>query len=105
MRRWSSRGELQGTLGAKKRDAHLSTRAHSLLRLRQELDKLLAYQASKIPDAGKQRAFLQTHYEELLAGLSVSWPSFSRRLPYICRALSYCLSSTLLLISRRLGLL
>lgn len=48
------------------------TRLPSLLRLRQELDKLLLYQSSKIPDQAKQRAFLQTHYEELLAGLSVS---------------------------------
>ncbi|ORY80211.1 Sac2 family-domain-containing protein [Leucosporidium creatinivorum] len=50
----------------------------SLLRLRQELDKLLAYQASKIPDEGKQRAFLQTHYEELLAGLSEGLSSHTR---------------------------
>lgn len=71
MMRWSSRGKF--TLGAgEARRSPLSICIDSLLRLRQELDKLLAYQAGKIPDQGKQRAFLQTHYEELLAGLSVS---------------------------------
>lgn len=43
----------------------------SLLRVRQELDKLLSHQASKIPDSAKQRAFLRAHYEEVLQGLSV----------------------------------
>lgn len=51
-------------------DVHCS-RLHSLLRLRQELDKLLTFQASKISTPDKQRAFLVTHYEELLQGLSV----------------------------------
>ena len=44
-----------------------------LLRLRNEVDKLLTYQASKIADPEKQRAFLATHYEELLRALSVSF--------------------------------
>lgn len=61
--------------------ADLLAHRDSLLRLRQELDKLLAYQAGKIPDQGKQRAFLQTHYEELLAGLSVSLLSSGAVLP------------------------
>ncbi|KAL8281183.1 hypothetical protein RQP46_006541 [Phenoliferia psychrophenolica] len=43
----------------------------SVLRIRQELDRLLVTQASKIPDTQKQRAFLATHYDELLQGLSV----------------------------------
>lgn len=44
---------------------------YSLLRLRQELDTLLVYQSDKMPDLNKRRAFLSTHYEELLNGLSV----------------------------------
>ncbi|GAA5826897.1 hypothetical protein JCM11251_002147 [Rhodosporidiobolus azoricus] len=42
----------------------------SILRVRTELDKLLLYQASKIPSPEKQKAFLRAHYEELLRGLS-----------------------------------
>ncbi|KAK4704423.1 vacuolar protein sorting-associated protein 52, partial [Phenoliferia sp. Uapishka_3] len=42
----------------------------SLLRLRNEVDRLLVTQAAKIPDRQKQQAFLSTHYEELLQGLS-----------------------------------
>jgi len=47
-----------------------------LLRLRNEVDKLLTYQASKITDPENQRAFLAAHYEELLQALSVSYISF-----------------------------
>lgn len=43
-----------------------------LLRLRNEVDKLLTYQAGKMADPDKQRAFLATHYEEILRALSVS---------------------------------
>ncbi|BGP28658.1 Vacuolar protein sorting-associated protein 52 [Rhodotorula toruloides] len=50
----------------------------SLLRVRQELDKLLSHQASKMPDAAKQRAFLRAHYEEVLQGLSAGMSSHSR---------------------------
>ncbi|GAA6004369.1 hypothetical protein JCM10207_000689 [Rhodosporidiobolus poonsookiae] len=42
----------------------------SLLRIRQELDKLLAHQAAKIKDPTSQRAFLRAHYDELLQALS-----------------------------------
>ncbi|GJN91546.1 hypothetical protein Rhopal_004569-T1 [Rhodotorula paludigena] len=51
---------------------------NSLLRLRQELDKLLTFQASKIATPDKQRAFLATHYEELLQGLSAGLSSHAR---------------------------
>ncbi|GAA5823300.1 hypothetical protein JCM3770_002190 [Rhodotorula araucariae] len=44
----------------------------ALLRLRQELDKLLAHQAGRIPDPDKQRAFLRAQYGQLLQGLSAS---------------------------------
>ncbi|BGP04589.1 Vacuolar protein sorting-associated protein 52 [Rhodotorula toruloides] len=50
----------------------------SLLRVRQELDKLLSHQASKMPDPVKQRAFLRAHYEEVLQGLSAGMSSHSR---------------------------
>lgn len=43
-----------------------------LVRLRNEIDKLLVYQAGKIADQDKQKAFLATHYEEILQALSVS---------------------------------
>ncbi|GAA6036657.1 hypothetical protein JCM8097_001278 [Rhodosporidiobolus ruineniae] len=42
----------------------------SLLRIRGEVDKLIAHQASKISDPAKQKAFLRAHYAELLQGLS-----------------------------------
>lgn len=44
----------------------------SLLRVRQELLNLLSAQSAKISDPAKSKAFLATHYEEILAGLSVS---------------------------------
>ncbi|GEM06179.1 vacuolar sorting protein, Vps52/Sac2 family protein [Rhodotorula toruloides] len=50
----------------------------SLLRVRQELDKLLSHQASKIPDPAKQRVFLRKLYEEVLQGLSAGMSSHSR---------------------------
>lgn len=48
---------------------------HRLLRLRQEIDKLLAHQASKQSDPAKRRAFMVAHCEEILHDLSVSLPS------------------------------
>lgn len=45
---------------------------HSLLRIRQEVDKLLAFQASKQADPAKRRAFMVAHCQELLHDLSVS---------------------------------
>ncbi|KAI5481798.1 vacuolar sorting protein, Vps52/Sac2 family protein [Pseudohyphozyma bogoriensis] len=42
----------------------------SALRLRQEIDKLLVFQAQKIADPAKQKAFLHTHYEEIMSALS-----------------------------------
>ncbi|BGP36679.1 Vacuolar protein sorting-associated protein 52 [Rhodotorula kratochvilovae] len=50
----------------------------ALLRLRQELDKLLAHQAGKIPSPEQQRAFLRAQYEELLQGLSAGLASHAR---------------------------
>lgn len=49
-----------------------SLTSFSLLRLRHELDNLFTNQAEKMADPAKQRAFLSTHYEEMLQGLSVS---------------------------------
>ncbi|GAA6058538.1 hypothetical protein JCM10212_006977 [Sporobolomyces blumeae] len=43
---------------------------HPFLRLRQELDRLLVFQASRIPDSAKQTAFLRAGYQELVSGLS-----------------------------------
>ncbi|GAA5971384.1 hypothetical protein JCM21900_004314 [Sporobolomyces salmonicolor] len=51
----------------------------SMLRLRQELDKLLVHQAGKIPDPAQQRAFLKAHYDELLVGLSAGLSRHSSR--------------------------
>ncbi|GAA5932560.1 hypothetical protein JCM3775_005959 [Rhodotorula graminis] len=50
----------------------------ALLRLRQELDKLIAFQASKIPDPVKAQAFLRAQCDELLQGLSAGLPSHAR---------------------------
>ncbi|KAM0754633.1 hypothetical protein T439DRAFT_321664 [Meredithblackwellia eburnea MCA 4105] len=50
----------------------------SILRLRQELDRLLLNQASRISDPLKQKAFLATHYEELLQGLSAGLSTHPR---------------------------
>ncbi|GAA5972391.1 hypothetical protein JCM11641_002437 [Rhodosporidiobolus odoratus] len=50
----------------------------SLLRIRQELDKLLLHQASKIREEGKQKLFLRSHYEEILQGLSVGLSRHAR---------------------------
>ncbi|GAA5917089.1 hypothetical protein JCM6882_009491 [Rhodosporidiobolus microsporus] len=50
----------------------------SLLRIRNELDKLLLHQASKISSPDKQRAFLRSHYEELLRGLSAGLSRHAR---------------------------
>ncbi|GAA5833953.1 hypothetical protein JCM9279_004171 [Rhodotorula babjevae] len=50
----------------------------ALLRLRQELDKLIAFQASKIPDPSKAQAFLRAQCDELLQGLSAGLPSHGR---------------------------
>lgn len=56
-----------------------------MLRLRQELDKLLTYQASKMSDPAKGKAFLLMYYEELLQGLSVR-PHFPAALMRLLQA-------------------
>lgn len=61
---------------------------YSLIRLRIELDKLLIYQSEKIPDLPKRNAFLSTHYEELLQGLSVSFITFQHSRPVLIIILS-----------------
>lgn len=45
------------------------------MRLRHELDNLFTNQAEKMADPAKHSAFLSTHYEEMLQGLSVSFPA------------------------------
>ncbi|GAA5980753.1 hypothetical protein JCM10908_001765 [Rhodotorula pacifica] len=50
----------------------------SLLRIRQEVDKLLAFQASKQSDPAKRRAFMVAHCEELLHDLSAGMSSHPR---------------------------
>ncbi|TNY20627.1 Sac2 family-domain-containing protein [Rhodotorula diobovata] len=50
----------------------------ALLRLRQELDKLVVFQAAKIPDRAKASAFLRAQCDELLQGLSAGLPSHAR---------------------------
>ncbi|GAA5861461.1 hypothetical protein JCM3774_000254 [Rhodotorula dairenensis] len=50
----------------------------SLLRIRQEVDKLLAFQASKQADPAKRRAFMVAHCEELLHDLSAGLSSHPR---------------------------
>lgn len=42
----------------------------SLLRLRNEFDKLLVYQGDKILEDDKKKAFLSTHYDAMLQGIS-----------------------------------
>jgi uncharacterized protein YueI len=42
------------------------------------VDKLLTYQAGKIADPEKQRAFLATHYEEVLQALSAGLSRHAR---------------------------
>lgn len=43
---------------------------NSILRLRNELDKLLVYQGDKIVQEDKKKAFLSTHYEAILLGIA-----------------------------------
>ncbi|TKA55335.1 hypothetical protein B0A53_02259 [Rhodotorula sp. CCFEE 5036] len=50
----------------------------SLLRIRQEVDKLLAFQASKQADPAKRRAFMVAHCQELLHDLSAGHSSHPR---------------------------
>lgn len=50
----------------------------SLLRIRQEVDKLLAFQASKQADPAKRRAFMVAHCQELLQDLSAGQSSHPR---------------------------
>ncbi|KWU46667.1 Vps52-domain-containing protein [Rhodotorula sp. JG-1b] len=50
----------------------------SLLRIRQEVDKLLAFQASKQADPAKRRTFMVAHCQELLHDLSAGHSSHPR---------------------------
>lgn len=50
----------------------------SLLRLRHEVDKLLTYQAGKVTEPDKQRAFLATHYEQVLRSLGAGLSRHAR---------------------------
>ncbi|GAA5865424.1 hypothetical protein JCM8547_001240 [Rhodosporidiobolus lusitaniae] len=68
-------GEGEGAGQAKQDDEMVFS---SLLRIRQELDKLLLHQASKMSDPQQQKAFLRSHYEGVLAGLSAGLSRHAR---------------------------
>lgn len=44
-----------------------------ILRLRNELQKVMNAQAGRLPDRAKSNAYLSTQYETMLSGISVRW--------------------------------